>query len=240
MDTDQQGRVIRESIPLEGLRAMICNRMLTSSRDFPQGTAMAQIELTALVAFREELKAQGIKVSFGDLFVKATACAIENNMSLNASRVDDTIFYYDSINIGMMASINNILMEPVVFDVPNKSVIEIGEELAKAYENLKNNKLMRVKLEGSTFSISNLGMFPLDGFTPLLSPPLGGILGIGAIKKQPVVLPDDTIAARPVVTISLTSDHGLVDGIVVAQFIKDFVAIVAEPEKYMMRKHAST
>lgn len=238
MEQDSQGRRIREKQPLKGLRGMIAGRMRKSILEFPQGTLQAPVRMDALTAYRAELKAKGIHVTFGDLFVKAAACALEDNMALNGSCQGNELIYYDSINISMMASINDVLMEPVVQEAQGKTVEEISAELKASYENIRAGKLMRVPLSGATFSISNLGTFDIDGFTPLLSPPCGAILGIGAIRKVPIVDGAGNIAVCAQVVVSLTTDHALVDGVAAARFIQSFQRVCAEPERYMHAKRA--
>lgn len=234
-EIDNEGRVIRETIPLEGIRKLITTRMTESIMKYPQGSAFTKADMRPLTAFREKLANKGIKVSFGDLFVKAAACALEENMELNASRIDNNIVYYDSINIGMMATIKGYLMEPVLTEVQNKNIEQISSELSSIYDLLKKGKLMRVKLEGSTFSVSNLGMFDVDGFTPLLSPPTGGILGLGSTRKEPVVNEKDEIEIIPQITLSITTDHGLVDGVTVMNYLKSIKEVMASPEDYMYK-----
>jgi pyruvate dehydrogenase E2 component (dihydrolipoamide acetyltransferase) len=238
-EIDAEGRSIAEVKPLTGIRAVIAEKMTKSIRDYPQGSALFSADMSNLIAFREDLKSKGVKVSFGDLFVKATACALEENMEINGARLGDKLYYYNSINIGMMATINGCLIEPVITEVQNKTIEEVALELAKDYENLRKGKLMRVKLEGATFSVSNLGMFDIDNFTPLLSPPVGGILGISSTKKTPVVNEAGEIVVIPQINLAITTDHGLVDGISVVNFIKSLKTVLATPNDYMCHKRDS-
>lgn len=234
-EKDSLGRDINKIVSLEGVRKIIADRMTESILKYPQGSAFVTADMEPLIKFRESLKEKGKKVSFGDLFVKIAACALEENMEINASRQDDKIIYYDSINIGMMATIKGYLMEPVLYDVQNKTIEQVSEELAAMYANLKKGRLMRVKMEGSTFSVTNLGMYDVDGFTPLLSPPVGGILGLGSTRKVPVVDENDNIVVKPQITLSITTDHGIVDGVSVMNFFRSVKKIMADPESYMYK-----
>ena len=230
---DDENRVIREELPLEGARAFIAQRMTESMNVYPQGSAFMKVDMTNLLALKQALKEEGKKITFGDFFVKAVACALEENMSLNGSRKDGKLFYYDSINIGMMASINGYLMEPVICDVDCKDVEAVSAELADMYANLRKGKLMRVNTMGATFSVTNLGTYDCDGFTPLLSPPEGGIIGIGRTVKEVVVDENDNMVIRPMSTLSITTDHGLVDGVAVMEFMRSLKKIVEHPKAYM-------
>jgi len=233
LERDAEGRVIRQSIPLAGTRKLIAERMTYSVNHFPQGTAIVALDAGKLIQFRNELKEKNIKVSFGDLFVKASACALEKVPELNGSRLNDKIVYYRSVNIGMMANINGNLMEPIITEVQSKTVEDVSVELSQIYEYLRKGKLMRVKLDGSTFSISNLGMYPMDGFTPMLSPPNGAILGVGRIRRVPAFDEVGNLVARDEISVSVTSDHGLVDGAKKGEFIRALKEVVDDPWTYM-------
>ena len=163
MQKDEIGRQIREIKPLEGIRKVISERMTFSKHEYPQGTGQVLLCVDKMMEFRKELLEQkGIKVSFGDLYVKAAACALEENMALNASRQKEELIYYDDINLSVMATINGYLMEPVIMNVDQKDIEEVSAELKKTYENLRKGKLMKVNLEGGTFSVSNLGSALID------------------------------------------------------------------------------
>ena len=132
---DEQGRAIRQVVPLEGMRKVIAERMTFSKLEYPQGTGQVHLEVSRVMQFRKELLEQkGIKVSFGDLYVKAAACALEENMALNASRQNGQIIYYEDININVLASFNGVLMEPVLEHVDRKDIEEVSAELKKTYE----------------------------------------------------------------------------------------------------------
>lgn len=234
-EKDEFGRVIQKKVPLEGVRKIITERMTESILKYPQGSAFVTADMEPLIGFREDLKSQGKKVTFGDLFVKIASCALEENMELNASRLGNEIVYYDNINIGMMAEVNGYLMEPVLEDVQSKTIEQVSKELASMYAYMKKGKLARVKMGGSTFSVTNLGMYDVDGFTPLLSPPAGGILGVGSTRKAPVVNEQDEIVVRRQITLSITTDHGLVDGISVMKFLQSVKKVMASPEEYMYK-----
>lgn len=227
---DDEGRVLRKIVPLEGPRKYVTDQMKTSIQEFPQGTAIVQLDATKILQFRKELmEKKGVKVSIGDIFVKAAACGLEKVPEFNGARMGDEIRYYRSCNIGMSASINGVLVMPVVADAQAKTVEEISAELKKDYEYLRKGKFARVQNWGATFSISNLGMYPVDGFTPLLNPPEGGMLGLGRIRKLPRF--DENMNVIPVdeMTVSITDDHGLIDGVAVIQFLAAIDEVMQDP-----------
>lgn len=216
---DDQGRAIREIIPLEGMRKVIAERMTFSKHEYPQGTGQVHLEVSKIIQFRKELlEKKGIKVSFGDIYVKAAACAVEENMELNASRQNGQIIYYDDININVLASFNGVLMEPVLEHADRKDIEEISAELKKIYDYLKKGKLMRIKLEGGTFSVSNMGASLIDSQQPFISPPQGAIMGINRNRRVPVFGENDEIIPANLTNFALTIDHGLCDGSTVTNF----------------------
>lgn len=234
---DEQGRAIHRTVPLEGMRKVIAERMTFSKHEYPQGTGQVHLEVSRVMQFRQELlERQGIKVSFGDIYVKAAACALEENMALNASRQNGRIIYYEDININVMASFNGVLMEPVLEHVDRRDIEEVSTELKKTYEYLKKGKLMRVKLEGGTFSVSNMGGALIDSQQPFLSPPQGAIMGISRSRRVPAFGENDEIVAANLTNFALTIDHGLCDGSEVTGFFASLDKVLQDPWRWMYHK----
>ena len=128
---DEQGRRILSDAPLDSLRSTICDRMTDSIVHYPQGTGSAFLDIGRLMAFRERLKADGHRVTFGDLYVKAAACAILENRNVNAALIDGNNVMYESINIGMMTYFNNILLEVVMTDVDQRMSLKSRRNFRK-------------------------------------------------------------------------------------------------------------
>lgn len=234
---DEQGRLIREIRPLEGMRKVIAERMTFSKHEYPQGTGQVRLSVDKLIQFRRELLEQkGIKVSFGDLYVKAAACALEENMALNASRQKEKIIYYEDINLTVQATINGVLMEPVVEHADRKDIEEISAELKKTYDYIRKGRLMKVKLEGGTFSVSNLGASLIDSQQPFISPPQGAIFGINRNCRVPMFDENDNIVPVNLTTFALTIDHGLCDGAEVVNFFASLNKVLQDPWTWMYHK----
>ena len=234
---DEQGRLIREIRPLEGMRKVIAGRMTFSKHEYPQGTGQVRLSVDKLIQFRKELLEQkGIKVSFGDLYVKAAACALEENMALNASRQKEKIIYYEDINLTVQATINGVLMEPVVEHADRKDIEEISAELKKTYDYIRKGRLMKVKLEGGTFSVSNLGASLIDSQQPFISPPQGAIFGINRNCRVPMFDENDNIVPVNLTTFALTIDHGLCDGAEVVNFFASLNKVLQDPWTWMYHK----
>lgn len=234
---DEQGRLIREIRPLEGMRKVIAERMTFSKHEYPQGTGQVRLSVDKLIQFRKELLEQkGIKVSFGDLYVKAAACALEENMALNASRQKEKIICYEDINLTVQATINGVLMEPVVEHADRKDIEEISAELKKTYDYIRKGRLMKVKLEGGTFSVSNLGASLIDSQQPFISPPQGAIFGINRNCRVPMFDENDNIVPVNLTTFALTIDHGLCDGAEVVNFFASLNKVLQDPWTWMYHK----
>lgn len=234
---DEQGRLIREIRPLEGMRKVIAERMTFSKHEYPQGTGQVRLSVDKLIQFRRELLEQkGIKVSFGDLYVKAAACALEENMALNASRQKEKIIYYEDINLTVQATINGVLMEPVVEHADRKDIEEISAELKKTYDYIRKGRLMKVKLEGGTFSVSNLGASLIDSQQPFISPPQGAIFGINRNCRVPMFDENDNIVPVNLTTFALTIDHGLCDGAEVVNFFASLNKVLQDPWTWMYHR----
>ncbi len=236
LQIDDQGRQIREIVPMEGMREAIAEKMAASKREYPQGTGSADLEVSKLIAFRAELKSRGINISFGDLYVKVCACAVEENMAMNASRQDGKIIYYDDININVMATINGYLMQPVIEKADTKNIEEISEELQKTYEYLRRGRLMKVKLDGGTISCNNLGAYMIDDIHPFLYPPQAAHFGVSRNRVVPVFNEAGEVVPGNMTLFSLTIDHGALDGVEVAKFLTTVNKIVQDPWTYMYHK----
>ncbi|MGG4198489.1 2-oxo acid dehydrogenase subunit E2 [Peribacillus frigoritolerans] len=231
---DQLGRVIKEIIPVKGTRRIIGKRMKESLERSPQGTAMVKADMSGLVRYREMLKSCGENISFVDLFVKVAGLALEENPILNSSLKENEIIIYQSINIGIAVFIDTSLFVPVITDVQSKSLQEISSEIKEIITKLKEKRYAEVQMSGSTFTVNNMGMLEIDGFTPFINPPEAAILGIGKTRREVVVdETDDSIVIRPMTTLSLTNDHAVVDGVPVANFLSSLKKFMNKPEEYL-------
>ena len=235
--TDEQGRLIREIKPLDGMRKVIAERMTFSKHEYPQGTGQVQLNVDKVFQFRKELmEKKGIKVSFGDLYVKAAACALEENMALNASRQKERIIYYEDINLTVQATINGALMEPVLEHADRLDIEEISAKLKQIYEYIRKGRLMKVKLEGGTFSVSNLGGSLIDSQQPFVSPPQGAIFGINRNRVLPRFDGEGNVVPANITTFALTIDHGLCDGAEVVRFFASLDKVLQDPWTWMYHK----
>ncbi|MGQ9668026.1 MAG: dihydrolipoamide acetyltransferase family protein, partial [Anaerolineae bacterium] len=224
---------IREVIPLEGPRAVIAQRMAESRAITASVTLTAEADATALVDVRRQLHEAGIPVSFNDLFLLIAARALRQFPRLNASLDGDVIRIWDEVHIGLAVDTERGLLVPVVRNMDRKRLADIARETQQLIERARAGRLNPEDMQGGTFTITNLGMYDIDAFTPIINLPQCAILGIGRIAERPAVF-QGMIAVRHRVWLSLTFDHRLVDGAPAAQFLQSIIRWVEMPHLLLM------
>lgn len=218
-------------IPFSGMRMAICNNMLASLSTMAQANHRMKVDMTESVRLREKLKAAGVKISFTDILVKAVSTALLKYPNINASVDGDRIICRHYVNMGVAVAIDNGLIVPNIKNAHAMSITEIHDAMTALIEKARSGKLTRDEYTGGTFTITNLGMYEVDEFTPVINPPEAGILGIGAIVDTPWVV-DGRIEVRPILTLSLTYDHRIIDGAPAAEFLRYIKTLLQNP--YLM------
>lgn len=221
-----------ETIPLRSVRAVIAERMLHSSRNSAQVTLTAEADATALVELRRSLARDGVEASYSDLFLYVLARALKEHPHLNASLEGDLIKIWRNIHIGLAVDTERGLLAPVVRDVAGKGISQLARETRAIIERARAGQCPPEELQGGTFTLTNLGMYGIDAFTPLLNLPECAILGVGRITTQPAIV-DGQVVGRERVWLSLTFDHRLVDGGPAARFLQRVVQLVEKPHLLM-------
>jgi pyruvate dehydrogenase E2 component (dihydrolipoamide acetyltransferase) len=227
-----------ESIAISGMRAVIAERMLQSSQTTAPVTLTTEADATELVALRARLKVTlgergKVVPSFNDLFVKLTALALVDHPELNARWNDSEIILSKSVHMGVAVDVNGGLLVPVIRDAEKKSVLWIAQETRDLAEKAREGRLSPDAMQGGTFTISNLGNFGIDAFTPVINLPQCAILGIGRIAKRPAVR-NGAVVPRDLVTLSLTFDHRVVDGAPAARFLQTISESVEQPDAWLV------
>ncbi len=217
-----------ETIPVRSVRAVIAERMARSVATTAHVTLTAEAGVTALVELRHKLIQDGVNVSYNDLFLYVLGRALREHPRLNASLEGDRIKLWRRIHIGLAVDTDRGLLVPVVRDVNRKGLVELGQDTQVLIERAQTGQCTPDELRGGTFTLTNLGMFGIDAFTPIINLPECAILGVGRIKKQPVMI-EDRVAGRQMVWLSLTFDHRLVDGGPAARFLQRVVQLVGSP-----------
>ncbi len=221
-----------EVIPLQSIRAAIAERMVRSHTTTAPVTLTAHADATALVALRQQLQQDDIDVSYNDLFIYIVARALREHRRLNASLDGDTIKVWQRIHIGLAVDTERGLLVPVVYDADTKGLTQLAQETRILIARAQAGQSTPAELNGSTFTITNLGMFGIDSFTPIINPPECAILGVGRINRQAVAI-GENIAIRQMVWLSLSFDHRLVDGAPAARFLRRVVQLVEGPHLLM-------
>jgi pyruvate dehydrogenase E2 component (dihydrolipoamide acetyltransferase) len=211
-----------------GVRGTIAKRMHGALQDMAQLTLFMDADLDAVVADRTARKGQPAVPSFTDYVVAATARALRDHPIVNAQVVDAGIALLPEIHVGFAVAVPNGLMVPVVRNADRLGLADLATETSRLAEAGRNGKLKLPDLEGGTFSVSALGMFGVDGFTPVINPPNVAILGVGRLRDD-VVLTDGKVSATKRLTLSLTWDHRVLDGAPAAQFTQSIVKYLADP-----------
>jgi pyruvate dehydrogenase E2 component (dihydrolipoamide acetyltransferase) len=192
------------------------------------------VDMDAAVAARARLNEQsGVKISFNDMVVKATALALQQNPKVNSSWLGDRIRYNHHINIGVAVAVEDGLLVPVVRFANTKTLTQIGAEVKLFAQKAKDKKLQPSDWEGSTFTISNLGMFGIDQFTAIINPPDACILAVGGISQVPVVKNGQVVPGN-VMKLTMSCDHRVVDGATGAAFLQTLKGLLEEPLRMLL------
>ncbi|MEM2123554.1 MAG: dihydrolipoamide acetyltransferase family protein [Candidatus Bathyarchaeia archaeon] len=212
-------RRLREVVPLVGVRRTVAERMTLSSR-IPRITLMVEVDASGLYALQRYYESlEDVKVSITHLVVKAVAKALKENPIMNSTLKGDRIEVFEDVNVGVAVATNQGLVVPVVKDAYNKSIGEIAEEVTILADKARRNLLSREDVSGGTFTVTNLGMFGVDAFTPLINPPECAILGVGRVAERPIV-DEGRVAVKPTMQLCLSFDHRIVDGTPAAKFLQ--------------------
>lgn len=227
---------VLERIPLKGVRAVIAERMGASVHTTARVTLMMDVDATEFVAARERLKDKvseswGFTPGYNDLLAKIVAAALRSHPYMNARLASDAIEILAHVNLGMAVDTDRGLVVPVIPDADQKSLRQFGTEFREKARRAQEGRPTPDDLSGGTFTITNLGMYDIDAFTPVINLPEAAILGVGRIAAKPVAF-NGAVVIRQMWTLSLVFDHRLVDGAPAARFLQTIKSFVEEP--YML------
>jgi pyruvate dehydrogenase E2 component (dihydrolipoamide acetyltransferase) len=215
-------------MPMRSVRALIAQRLTQSHVETAPVTLTVEADATGIVEMRQRLAARGVTVSYNDLFLAILAKVLREHPRLNASLDGDEIKLWRRINIGLAVDTERGLMVPVVQDVDRKGLRQLADETHGLAERARRGEVAPDELRNGTFTLTNLGMYGIDAFTPIINLPETAILGVGRIKQEPVWI-EDHVEGRYQVWLSLTFDHRLVDGGPAARFLQTLVGYLEEP-----------
>jgi pyruvate dehydrogenase E2 component (dihydrolipoamide acetyltransferase) len=228
-----------KKLPLSGLRAVIAERLAASWQERPQVTLTSEVDVANLVSARRQLIAEtGKKVGFNAFFVLAAAWALREHPHVNVCLTSSELVTLTNINIGVAVDTERGLLAPVVRDADKKSIISLDTEIANLAQRAQDGDSLPDELTGGTFTITNLGAFGIDAFTPIINPPQTAVLGIGRIAPRPYAV-GRQLEVRDTVTLSLSFDHRLIDGAPAARFLQRIAELIQRPIALLGFDHES-
>lgn len=221
-DQVQDERV--EIIDMTAIRKKIAEHMVQSKRISPHTYTVAEVDMTKIVNYREQIKSRfekerGFKLTYTPFILHATVLALKEYPLINSSLEGDHIIQKKFINLGVAVALETGLIVPVIKQAEEKNLLGLARTAADLAEKAKKKKLLLDDVQGGTFTVTNPGVYGNIFGLPIINQPQLGILGVGAIKKRPVVV-DDAIAIRSIMYISLSYDHRVIDGSLSAQFVQ--------------------
>jgi len=212
------------TLPFDGIRRIVAERLHESLQTMAQVTISREAVVAGMVNRRQELAlgfetATGVRLTYTDLLIQAVASLLSEHGLLNAALADGSIVISGQVHMGFAVALEDGLIVPVIRDAHEKSLGDIATERVELSTRAQAGTLSIEDIEGGTFTISNLGAFGADAFTPIVNPPQCAILGVGRIVEKPVVR-DGSVAIAPTLWLSLTFDHRLIDGAPAARFLQ--------------------
>ena len=220
-------------IPFEGMRKIIADNMHASLQNAAQLTAFTEVDVTEMVRFRDLMRAEykkddTVKISYNDIIVMATARALMRHRIMNSTLVGEEILVHDTVHLGIAVALSEGLIVPKLRNAEKKNLLQIAWEVRQLAQKAREGALCVEEVTDGTFTISNVSMLGMDGFTPVLNPPETGILGVGRVIEKPAVF-NGEITIRHMMTLSLTFDHRVVDGAPAMIFLKDLARYLEQP-----------
>jgi pyruvate dehydrogenase E2 component (dihydrolipoamide acetyltransferase) len=204
---------IRETIPLTGFKKTSAERVSLSFRTAPHSTIMMEVDVSKAEGIHEKLD-----VSYTAILVEAVAKALLEQPLINSTLDGNQIKIFEDVNVGLAVATEHGLVVPVIHNADRKSLKEIDTAIKELTEKARRGKLAKEELAGGTFTVTNLGMYGVEFFTPIINPPEAAILGVGKITEKPVAV-DGKVEVKPMIMLSLSYDHRIVDGAPAAGFL---------------------
>lgn len=213
---------IKETVQLTPMRRIVGERMAKSKQSAPHFYVSMDVDMTEITRKRDALKTAGDAVvpSINDYILAASAQALRDFPALNAAFTDKGVELYADINLGVAVALEDGLVVPVIRNADRLSLTELGQRSRELADKAQKKKLFPLDYEGGTFTVSNLGMFGVDNFVAIINPPQCAILAVGRVAAR-VVAHGEGIAVRPLMTMSLSADHRVVDGAIAARFLQE-------------------
>ena len=231
---------VGERVPHTGMRRAIAGNMMASKTETAQTYMSSTIDATGIVRYRREVlpkiqDAHGVRVTITDMVMKITAAAIARHPVMNTRWEDDGTVFLSDVHMGMALALDAGLIVPVIRDINRKDLADIAADRVELIEKGRGNRLLPDDIRGSTFTVSAMGMFGIEQFTANINLPESGILAVGAIIDKPVAV-DGGIQVRPMMTVTLTYDHRIIDGAEAGKFMRTLKALMENPVPALERR----
>lgn len=222
-----------EKISFTGIRKVIATRMHESLQQSAQLTLTMRVDVSKLAALQKQMiefvqKQYETKITISDFVARAVVLSLLKHREINSALLGDQIFSYNHVHLGIAVALEKGLVVPVIRHAENRSLIEIARAIKLLAKNARDGQLSSEDMKGSTFTITNLGGYGIEFFTPVLNPPESGILGVGAVQEMPVLI-DEKLQMKSVLPLSLTFDHRVLDGAPAAEFLRTVKSYLEEP-----------
>ncbi len=230
MKKESQGMGPVRIIPLTSMRKTIIKRLSNSEKNTLRVTMTMEVDMSDVIRLRETINQEerNVRISYTDMIVKATIDTLKQNLILNSKLEGEKILIFEKIHMGVAVALESGLIVPVIRNADSLSLVEIARSMKKLIEKAKKRKLSLSEVTGGTFTITNLGQFGVDIFTPIINPPQSAILAVGRINEKPVVV-NGEIVKRHIMSITLSFDHRIIDGAEAAIFLQG-IKTVLEPK----------
>jgi pyruvate dehydrogenase E2 component (dihydrolipoamide acetyltransferase)/2-oxoglutarate dehydrogenase E2 component (dihydrolipoamide succinyltransferase) len=238
--TRYQGRKVKQTIPIKGMRRVIAERMVSSLSNSAQLSFLGKFDAAELIQFRKALlnreKAVGVSVTYTEIMVYAIARALKDHPDINVSLIENEIKVWEDINIGVAVALGKEgLLVPVVKQADKKSLIEISQEVKSLVEKARGGKILPDEVTGGTFTLTSIGAVGVSDYqTPVINQPESAILGTGPIRDEPVVK-NGQIVIAPMMPYSLTIDHRVINGFGAEQFLASLKELVETPGVLLLK-----
>lgn len=223
----------KQVVPLSGVRKIISERLAYSAFTAPHINLSLTVDMTEAVRLRERIldpiqKQTGQRVSYTAIVARAVASVLPRHPYLNASLSDGSIILWEDVHLGIAASVDDNLIVPVIREAQNRSMGQLVTALADLTERGRNRRLTPAEMSGSTFTITNLGMYGIESFTAIINPPESAILAVGKMVDTPVSF-EGQLVFRPMMNLTVSADHRICDGATVAKFLAELKSVLENP-----------
>jgi pyruvate dehydrogenase E2 component (dihydrolipoamide acetyltransferase) len=226
-----------EDVPTSQMRKSIAKRLVTSIGPVPTFYLTVEVDMNRVIEARESmnsmLEEDGYRISVNDIVLKAVAAALRQHPNCNAQWHDNFVRRFNAVHLGVAVAIDEGLITPVIRNAHAKGIMQIASEVRELAGRARTKKLMPDEYTGSTFSVSNLGMFGIQEFTAIINPPEAGILAVGGIEETPVVV-NGEVKICPRMRITMSCDHRVIDGAQGARFLATLKSMLEEPTAILL------